>query len=67
MKITKKEILCEMATISDVSYIKNNSKYIREYNLTDYDGILDTMEFLLYKKVKVNHENKWLYFYLAIS
>lgn len=50
-----------------VNPLKNNSRYIKEYNLTDYEGILDSREFLLYKKVKVKNENKWLYFYQDIK
>ena len=50
-----------------VNQLKNNSTYIKEYNLTDYEGILDDREFLLYKKIKVSNKNKWLYFYQDIK
>ena len=46
-----------------VNPLKNNSRYIDEYNLTEYDGILEQRECVLYKKVKVVNNNKWLYFY----
>ena len=41
--------------------IKRNAKVIDTYELHDYDGILSSSEDILYKKVKCEKADKWLY------
>ena len=41
--------------------IKRNAKVIKTYNLHDYDGILSDREGILYRKVKCERADKWLY------
>ena len=41
--------------------LKRDSKYIRKYDLLNFDGQLDGHENILYKRVFVEEENKWLY------
>lgn len=47
----------------DLHYInplRRNSKYVKKYNLLEFDGQLDNHENILFKKAKVN-DNKFLY------
>ena len=41
--------------------LKRDSKYITKFNLYNFDGQVPGFESILYKKVKVENEAKWLY------
>ena len=41
--------------------IRRNSRYYEEYRLTEYDGVLECRESIMFKKVHIKKTNKWLY------
>ena len=41
--------------------LKRNSKFIKDYNLHEYEGQLETDSCILYKRVYVERVKKWLY------
>ena len=47
--------------------LKRDSRYIDEYELLAYEGQLEGHEGILYKRVYVEKENKWLYSYRDTS
>lgn len=47
--------------------IKRNSKFIKRYNLYDYDDILPNNSNIMCKKVKCKEANKWLYSFRDVN
>ena len=60
----------QFAKNKDLHYmnpLKRSSRYINQYSLLEYEGQLPGHEMILYKKVKVEGEEKWLYSYRDTS
>ena len=62
-----KPIFKENEDLHFMNPLKRDSKYIRRYTLLTYEGQLPEHETILYKKVYIEKENKWLYSFKDIS
>ena len=56
-----KEVIRDNKELHYMNPLKRDSKYIKRYGLYNFEGQLPGFENILYKKVKVENVEKWLY------